>query len=217
VWRAEGQRALDSLLVGGATGAFCAGLGLVTCWAALGTRWFRGGVLALMAVAWALPGPVIGLALKESIRRPLELAGWPLLPTRWLWNGPSVLPVLWVDVIRFFPCAVAVLWPVVRLLPPDLRDAARVDGMPPGGELRHVVWPLTSVACLRATLAVAVLSLGELSGGKLVSTPGSPSYAEVIFTQMHFGVTNDLAARCLVLLALVGLGGALVAVLGRRR
>jgi iron(III) transport system permease protein len=216
VWRAEGERALDSLLVGGAAGVFCAALGLVTCWAALGTRWFRGGVLALMALAWALPGPVTGLALKDVTGRLLDLTGSALL-ARWLWYGPSVLPVLWVDVIRFFPCAVAVLWPVVRLLPPDLRDAARVDGLPPGGELRHVVWPLTSVACLRAALAVAVLSLGELSGSKLVSTPGRPSYAEVIFTQMHFGVTNDLAARCLVLLALVGLGGALVAALGRRR
>jgi iron(III) transport system permease protein len=217
VWRAEGARALDSLMVGGASGVFCAALALVACWAALGARTFRVAVLVLMAVAWALPGPVIGLTLKDAIRRPLELAGWPTLPARWLWNGPSVLPVLWVDVIRFFPCAVAVLWPVVRLLPRELRDAARVDGMPPAGELRHVVWPLASAACLQAALAVAVLSLGELSGGKLVSTPGRPSYAEVIFTQMHFGVTNDLAARCLVLLVLVGLGAALVALLGRRR
>jgi ABC-type Fe3+ transport system permease subunit len=66
------------------------------------------------------------------------------------------------------------------------------------------------VAALRASLAVSVLSLGELSAGKLVSTPGWPSYAEMLFTQMHYGVTNDLAARCLLLLLAVGIGGLLV-------
>ena len=35
------------------------------------------------------------------------------------------------------------------------------------------------------------------------STPGSPSFAEELFAQMHYGFTSDLAARCLVLLAMV--------------
>ena len=55
-----------------------------------------------------------------------------------------------------------------------------------------------------------MLSLGELSAGKLVSTPGLATYAEELFTQMHYGVTNDLAARCLLLLAAAGIGGVLV-------
>ena len=69
----------------------------------------------------------------------------------------------------------------------------------------------------RAALAVAVLSLGELSAGKLVATPGMPSYATDIFTQMHYGVTNELAARCVLLLILVAAGGVGVALIGRRR
>jgi ABC-type spermidine/putrescine transport system permease subunit II len=55
-----------------------------------------------------------------------------------------------------------------------------------------------------------VLSLGEISAGKLVSTPNWPTYAEMVFTQMHYGVTNDLAARCLLLLIAAGVGGLLV-------
>ena len=58
---------------------------------------------------------------------------------------------------------------------------------------------------------MAVLSLGEFSAGKLVSTPGMPSFAEAVFTQMHYGVTNDLAAMCLLLLGAVGLGAAATA------
>jgi iron(III) transport system permease protein len=202
----EGRTIAASLLVAAGAGVICAGLGLATCWAALAAPRFRTAVLLLMAIAWTMPGPVIGLGLKDVIKQMLDRTGWPHGLARALYYGPSYLPILWVDLIRFFPCAVALLWPVVRLLPRDLRDAARVDGAGPGRELRRVVWPLTAPAFLRAACVVAILSLGELSAGKLVSTPNAPSYAEVIFTQMHYGVTNQLAAQCLLLLGVVAVG-----------
>jgi iron(III) transport system permease protein len=115
-------------------------------------------------------------------------------------------PVLWADVVRFFPCAVAVIWPAVRALPPELREAARVEGAGPLRELAAAVAPQTAGAWTLAALAVAVLSLGEVSAGKLVSTAGGETWAHRVFTMMHFGVTNDLAARCLLLLAVIGAG-----------
>jgi iron(III) transport system permease protein len=212
----EGWMLLDSLLLAAASGAMVAAGGLLACWAARDSRGFRAGVLMLMAVAWAMPGPLLGLGLKTIIDRLLALTG-----SRWLalvlYHGPSPVPLLWVDAVRFFPFAVALLWPVMRLLPTELHDAARVDGATPGQELRFVVWPLTSAAWLRTALAVAVLSLGELSAGKLVATPGMPGYATEIFTQMHYGVTNELAARCVLLLIVVSVGGMAVATVGRRR
>jgi len=77
-----------------------------------------------------------------------------------LWYGPSPVPLWWADLIRFFPCAVAILWPVVRQTPRELREAVRVDGGTPGQELGRVVWPLHTDAVLRAALAVGVLTLG---------------------------------------------------------
>ncbi|HWG42792.1 MAG TPA: ABC transporter permease subunit [Gemmataceae bacterium] len=198
----EGWMLLENLLLVAGTGAIVAAAGLLACWAARGSRWFRGGVLVLMATAWAMPGPLIGLGLKMVIDRLLTISDSPWL-AQVLYHGPSPLPLMWVDAIRFFPCAVAILWPVTRLMPAELSDAARVDGATPGQELRRVVWPLTSTAYGQAALAVAVLSLGELSAGKLVATPGMPGYATEIFTQMHYGVTNELAARCVLLLILV--------------
>jgi ABC-type Fe3+ transport system permease subunit len=186
VARADGRLITDSLLLAGGAGVLCAGLGLLACWAALGAGWFRTGLLALMALAWALPGPVAGFGLKGTIEQVLNLTeprppareddrgpddkpatdgldpprkGLPGAGRTWrppsplaraLWYGPSLAPVLWADLLRLFPCAVAVLWPVVRLLPPELRDAARVDGARPPQELRLVVWPLAAPACLRA-------------------------------------------------------------------
>jgi ABC-type spermidine/putrescine transport system permease subunit II len=109
---------------------------------------------------------------------------------------------------------VAVLWPVVRLIPGELHEAARVDGARPGQDLRYLVLPLALPAGLVAGLAVTALSLGELSAGKLVETPGSQPFAHEVFSLMHYGVTNDLAAFCLVFLAAVTLVGSLAAVAG---
>jgi iron(III) transport system permease protein len=214
--RTEGRYLLSSLLIAAAAGALAASLALATCWAALGSRWFRAAALALMAVAWALPGPVVGLGLGGLIRALLDASGWPPLPARALYYGRSPLPLIWVYIIRFFPCAAALLWPVVRLTPRELRDAARVDGASPAGEFIRVAVPLHVGAALRAGAAVAVLSLGELSAGKLVSTAGTPAFAESVFAQMHYGVTNGLAAMCLWLLAAVVTGAALTGALGRR-
>jgi iron(III) transport system permease protein len=209
--RTDGVQLVFSLLLAAAAGTVSGGLALLACWAALGSRWFRNGVLVLMALAWATPGPVVGLGLQETILGLLNLTHSPRLLAVPLYYGPSLAPLLWVYTIRFFPYAVAVLWPVVRLTPPELRDAARVDGASPWQEFRLVIWPMYAGACVRAALAVAVLSLGEVSAGKLVSTPGMPSFAETVWVQMHYGVTNNLAASCLLLLAAVGAGGALAA------
>lgn len=204
----------ESLLLAAAAGLLVAGLALLACWTARGSPWFRGGILVLMAAAWAMPGPLLGLGLKTVIDRLLAVT-----ESRWLaqalYHGPSLLPLLWIDIIRFFPCGVAVLWPTARLMPAELSDAARVDGAAPLLELRHVDWPMLSAGFSRAALAGAVLSLGEVSAGKLVATPGMPSYATDIFTQMHYGVTNELAARCVLLLLLIAAGSAAVARIGR--
>jgi iron(III) transport system permease protein len=207
--RDRGSIVLQSLLLGVASGAVTAGLGLILCWLAIGARWFQAAALALMAIVWALPGPILGLGMKSAISAILDVVPFYPLAVA-LYYGPSPLPVAWVDMVRFFPCAVAVLWPVVRLLPAELRDAARVDGARPQQELWHVVLPLALPACLRAGMAVMVLSLGEIAAGKLAATPGSVTFAQEVFDRMHYGVTNDLAALCLILLAAVLLGGACV-------
>ena len=207
--RVAGGTLASSLALAAVVGTACALLGLLQCWLALDGGWFRSLVLGLAVVAWALPGPVVGLGLKAAIDLCVRVAGPGVLADA-LYYRPSPLPVAWVQVVRLFPFALALLWPVVRLVPRDLRDAARMDAGP-AGELRHVFRPLTAGACGRAALAVAALSLGELSASKLVLTPGSSTFAAEVFDQMHYRLGNDLAARCLLLLAAVTLAGTLAA------
>jgi iron(III) transport system permease protein len=224
VLQAQRGMLLESGGAAALAGVGASALGLVTCWLAVERRWFRLVLLGLVAAAWAIPGPVAGIGLKEAINGLLaveeaagQFLGWEKLnPLRAsLYDGPSLLPVLWAYLIRFFPFAVALLWPVVRSLPVELREAARVDGARPAQELALVVWPLIQASYWRAALAVAVLTLGELSASKLVATPGSQIFSHEVFTRMHFGVTSDLAALCLVLLAVVAAGSVLVAMLGQ--
>jgi iron(III) transport system permease protein len=214
--RARARLVADSLMLAALAGCLTALLALVASWLAIESRRFRCFVLVLVASAWAVPAPVLGVGLKKTIDLLLQA-----IPSRHLavalYYGPSPLPGLWIDVIRFFPCAMAVTWPVVRLLPPELRDAARVDGASPWQEFRHVVLPLSWPIVLFAALAVTVLSLGELGAGKLVETPGSVTFAHELFSQMHYGTGRDVAALCLLLLVPVVAGAGAVILAGRLR
>jgi ABC-type Fe3+ transport system permease subunit len=217
--QANGDMVVKSLVIAATTGSLTAALALFVSWLALEAHWFRIAIVLFLTAAWALPGPVTGLGLKTAIAGLLDWIGSdpasPDLAARALWYGPSPVPVMWVDFIRFFPFALAMLWPVVRLIPRELRESARLDGARPGQEFRYLILPLSRQALLLTAFAVMVLSLGELSAGKLVETPGWRTLAHVIFDRMHYGVGNDLAAICLVLLGMICLAAIPVAIMGR--
>jgi iron(III) transport system permease protein len=195
-----------SLELAAVGGFLVAGISLLLAWLARGSRWFYGATLVVLAAAWVVPAPLVGIGLKEVIGSLLDLTHLDLL-ARLLYYGPSPAPVAWAYLVRFLPFGLAMLWPTVRLIPVELRETAQVDGARPGQLLTWVIWPLVWTAWLETALAMAILSLGELGASRLVKPAGSETFAHVIFEQMHWGVTNDLAALCLVLLALVAIGG----------
>ena len=64
--------------------------------------------------------------------------------------------------------------------------------------------------------AIAELySLRLRMDGYTVHHASDATTAHVIFEQMHYGVTNRLAALCLILLLLAGAGGGAVALLAK--
>jgi iron(III) transport system permease protein len=206
-----GGTVLQGLILSGFVGAVVAALALLTCWAATGSKVFRFLLLSLLALAWALPAPILGIGLKDAI---MELIpDGPL--ANWLYFDPSYAPVVWVQLIRFLPCAVAILWPVVRMVPKDLLETARLEGARPRQELTKVVWPLTRRACYWCVLAVAALSLGEIAASKMVYTPGADTFVDILFDRMHNGVDNEVAALCLLLLVAVFGGAGVVGIVSK--
>jgi ABC-type Fe3+ transport system permease subunit len=213
--RAGGGRIALGVLVAGVVGVLAAALALVLCWLCLDGRWLRRLVVGVAVVAWVMPGPVVGLGMKGTIEAVLRASGSPALEEA-LYRGRSWLPVVWVQVVRLLPFALAVLWPVVRLTPPRLIEAARADGAGALGELRHVVLPRALPAAVVAALVVTALALGELGASKLVSTPGARTFAEELFVQLHYRTGADVAVRALLLLVLVAGAVRVLAALGRR-
>ena len=115
-WGLERGLLSRTLLGALATGVLTTALAFLACWAARGSARFRGGLLVLAAVAWAMPGPVVGLGAKEVFRRIVEWTPFTRVFAELLWYGPSSVPVVLVHGVRMFPFAVAVLWPTIRLI-----------------------------------------------------------------------------------------------------
>jgi iron(III) transport system permease protein len=222
-WQAQSRRITISLLESAATGIAVALFAVLTCWVLRPYLRARPLLLFALVLLWCLPGPVLGIGLKDTILALMNVedgvTGERLHVLRAiLYDGPSLVPVMWASGLRFLPVAMAMLWPVVGLLPQHLIESARSDGVTDAGMLRHVVLPLTLWPVLRAALIGTALCLGELSASKLVNTPGCQTFADEIFMQLHFGVGNHLAAMCLLLLAVVAvLGGLIGMVPGTRR
>ena len=199
------------MLLAGATGVAAAGIAVLLTWLMRHqVRWER-GVWGLAAVLWAMPGPLLGLALLTFLQWLFLLPGGDWLKPLF-WSRPSPLPNVWVCLLRFGPIALAVLWPLARQVPRELEEAAALDGAHPWQRFRLVVLPALWQPALWAALVVATLTLGEISASKLVTTPGYTPLAHHVFQQMHAGADTDLAALCLVLLSVVVVGGMAVAV-----
>jgi ABC-type Fe3+ transport system permease subunit len=156
-------------------------------------------MFTVLAAVWALPGLLVGLGMKELF---VTLAAFEPLGAL-LYRGPSYVPVVLGYLVRFLPCAVAALWPVVRLVPAELSDASRVEGARPSQEFLRVVVPLLRRPTLAVALLVGALALGELPVNRLVETPGAFTFVRELGDRMHYGPTADVAALCLVMLAIV--------------
>jgi iron(III) transport system permease protein len=169
----------------------------------------------LAVLLWVLPGPILGLGLEQWIGFIVDKVDWQPLQTA-LYYGPSPIPTLWAHVLRLFPFALALIWPTVRQAPRELLEAARVEGSRPWQELLLVLAPTARGAFMNATIGVAILALGELGASKILETPGSITFAHEVFSLMHYGLSNDLAAHCLLLLTLVSVGTLLWNLISRR-
>jgi iron(III) transport system permease protein len=104
---------------------------------------------------------------------------------------------VWAHLLRFFPIAVAVMWPAVRGVPRELIDAAMLEG---GRRAvwRAAIWPTVRPAFGFAVFAVTLLSLGEVVTAKLVQPPGRHGFTLQLFDAMHYGADATVAAMCLL-------------------
>ncbi|MBA4188511.1 MAG: hypothetical protein C0467_10945 [Planctomycetaceae bacterium] len=219
VARAHGSILVVSIFWSGLAGLSAATLALGVCWRARDSWRCSALLVVLTAVAWVTPAPLVGFGLKSLIGAFVSLEDAILgsdaafAPLRsLLYDQPSPVPGIWAAIVRFFPFAVAVLWPAVRAIPQELIDAAILDGGRPA-VLRSAVWPGVRGAFALAVVAVGLLSLGEVVATKLVQPPGRRSFAADLFDAMHYGADATVAGMCMLQIAVTGV---IVACLIRR-
>lgn len=186
--------------------AVALGTGLLTTLSAMLLLWltrssmiFHRGVWWLMAILWAMPGPLLGLGLLSLIQLLIQLPGGSWL-SPWLYSAPSPVPNIWVCTLRFLPLAWLALWPIARQIPQYLEEAAWLEGASPWQRFQLHFWPRLWKPGLAIMLGTALLALGEISASKLVTTPGYLPLSHHVFQQLHAGADTEVAALSLVLL-----------------
>ena len=193
--RLLGGELVASLATSIITGLAVAWLAVICCWLACERAWFRWTLFGVITWVWVVPGPAVGIGLHKLV---LLLPGGPWKTA--LYYGPSPAPLMWAQALRALPIAMVFLWPVVRLIPRELLEEARLGGAGAMSEFLHVVAPMTARAALVTGAASAALCLGEVGATERVSTPGWESFAGTLLKQMHTGVDNSVSALCVMML-----------------
>lgn len=185
-------RMLATAAVGAVLIAF---LALVACVLVRGSRLLAALILGGAVLAVCLPGPVVGIGLMDTIRWLLGHGLEGLRPVLYD-DGPASL--LWAHFLRFFPLALAMMWPVVAQVPQEWLDQLRLEGAGFLGEMREAIWPYCRTTFLFCVVGVTALGLGEVAAACRVDTPGWETFAKVLFDRMHYGVDSNVAAVALV-------------------
>lgn len=177
------------------TGLLASGSALLLVWLARGSRWLESLFWWLAALLWSIPGPLLGLGLLTFIQLLIYLPGL----SSWLYSEPSPVPNIWSAWLRFLPLAWLALWPLARLIPTLSEEAAWLEGATPWQRFWLLYWPRLWKPAAGIALAVALLTLGEISASKLVTTPGFLPLSHHLFQQLHAGADTEVAALSIVL------------------
>jgi multiple sugar transport system permease protein len=212
-WNAAG---VTAAFTAASVGLECA-LGLAIALGLRGQWRGRRAALALLLLAWALPS-VVTAKMFEWLYHPAGGLVNFLLGGRavnWLGDPGLALPALIVaDVWRTTPFVALLCYARLLTIPPDLYEAAQVDGAAGWRAFARITWPL-----VRPILLVALLfrTLDALRAFDLmfVLTGGGPAgstetltvyaYRELFQTlQVGFGSAIGVVVFALVMLVAIG-------------
>ncbi|WP_373481505.1 ABC transporter permease [Acetobacterium sp.] len=150
-------------------------------------------ILALAAIPFLIPGPVLGLALIRVWNTGL-LGG--------IYRSP-LMPVIGL-VAKYAFIEALLLAIALAALDPNFLDNIQVHW--PGlksavGCLLHLI----GRQCAAAMLIVFVLSMGEFGVSLLIMPPGYQTLTIKIYNYLHYGASDVVAVLCLFMVLLMGL------------
>ncbi len=188
-----------SFAIGGAATAAAMLVGTSLAWA-MRKRWLPIlPISLLLAVSFALPGPVLGVWLIRLLNQP---DGSALSFLTWYYDYTILAPVL-AQAFRALPLTTFLVWTQMASVPQDLLDSAASEGAGWFRQLCQVVLPLIGPGVLAAACVAFVIAIGELAATVLVTPPGISTLSIRIFGLLHYGAEDRVAAICLAIWLLV--------------
>lgn len=181
-----------SLIVAAASATSVVIVATLLAWRARSSRIFAGLSALLAALAFAFPGPIVGLAMIAVFNRPDS-------PVFNFLYDQSIGPLSIAQFIRGFPLALLVMWYALQSISAEMIEHAELDGAPWWTRLFRIALPQRRGALALAWGIAFALGLGELSAGILVAPPGLTTLTVRIFGLLHYGVEDQVAGICLAL------------------
>jgi iron(III) transport system permease protein len=148
---------------------------------------------ALCIVLFAVPGPIVGVALIGLWNRS-GVAG-----TIYATNGMFLL----VYLARFTPLATLAVAASLRRVLSSHEEAAAVSGAGWFRTMTHIVLPQVTLGLLAVWIIVFTLAFGELGASVLVTPPGESTLPIRIYTLVANAPPSQLAALALLQVAVI--------------
>jgi iron(III) transport system permease protein len=153
----------------------------------------RGGITAriwwlIVTIPLALPAPLVGIALIALCNR--------MLPVD-IYNS-AVMPVL-AAITRFAPLAAIVLSAQLQRIDSVRLDAARIYQVNPLSSWIYILLPMLTPGLLAAACITFALTAGELGATLLVVPAGEATLTMRIYSYLHYGASESIAALCLIM------------------
>ncbi|HET6879030.1 MAG TPA: hypothetical protein VFI31_02675 [Pirellulales bacterium] len=190
-----------SLAVGTIAATACLTLAFPVAWFAGRGGWRTATGLAAVVWLWAVPRPVIGLAIIALMNRP-EIPGLTYLYDR------TISPLVLACMAHSLPLATLVLWSSFCAVPKEFLENAQLEGANLPQRWWHVVLPLRWRVLVVAWIVAFVWSLAELDASVLVAPPGITPLSSHIFGLLHFGAQDQVAGLCLAFFLAVEIAAA---------
>lgn len=197
----------------------------LTATRAVGWQLFRKLVFFPVALSWVVIGIVFGafLAQDGGLNALLRGTGLGHLAADWLGSPALAMPAMLVTFgWAMFGINTIIFISGLATIPPDLFDAARVDGAGTLGVLSHVVLPLMRRFVGLAFVTTLISGFTGIFGLIYVMTSGGPGFAtttlEYQVYQQAFSLGNfgTAAALGMVLFAMMAVVTAVVGVISGR-
>jgi ABC-type Fe3+ transport system permease subunit len=198
---------------GAASMAFVAAV--ILAWPARRGGWRAAPAMAVVALALAVPGPLVGVVLIWIFNRSFWPGGFdPLVE---LYDHTPVVVML-AQAIHALPLATLIAWHSFRTLSDDVLAAAALDGASPWRVFWRIALPQRWMALVAAWLAAFAIAAGDLAWGQLVRPAGMDLIQRRVFGLVHSGVEEQVAAISLVnIIAYALLAGLILWLLRPRR